>query len=174
MASDDKRDGPSETLDAHAGEHVGEPPGGHAGDSHDPRPQRGRLWVSNLVVEKVASLAAASVPEVGAPPGRRARRGRASNRGGGRPKASARVRAGSARLELTMSVEYPASVSEVLDAVRTKVRADVAALTGVRVAHVDVDVPALSPLSAARSPRGAAHSLGPVGPAREPERERER
>lgn len=48
-----------------------------------------------------------------------------------------------ARLTMSFSVRYPIPVTETAELVRCEVRDRVAALTGVRVAHLDIDIPSL-------------------------------
>ncbi len=45
---------------------------------------------------------------------------------------------------LTLSITYPASVSQTTQAVRDRVRERVAALAGLPVARIDIDIPLLS------------------------------
>jgi uncharacterized alkaline shock family protein YloU len=70
----------------------------------------------------------------------------------GRPRASARVRGGAARVWLTLAVDYPVSVRAAAEAVQARVRECVAAMTGLRVVRVDLDVASLA-FPAAAEPR---------------------
>ncbi|CAJ64894.1 MULTISPECIES: Asp23/Gls24 family envelope stress response protein [Frankia] len=111
----------------------------------------GSLRVADRVVEKIAAMAAAEVPGVTGPPRRLSRRGGA-RRGGARwrgharrPRVDARLEGSTARLTMTFSVRYPNPVGETAERVRGEVQERVAALAGVRVAHLDIEVPSLSP-----------------------------
>lgn len=113
-----------------------------AGGSRREDARRGTLTVAPRAVEKIAAAAAADVAAVGGPPPRVVRRHRAAPTG--RPRVSARVGAGTARLSMSMSVAYPAPpVGETARQVRARVQERVAALAGLRVTHIDIDVHAL-------------------------------
>jgi uncharacterized alkaline shock family protein YloU len=116
-----------------------------AGGSRREDARRGTLTVAPRAVEKIAAAAAADVAAVGGPPPRvvrRRQRHRATQTG--RPRVSARVGAGTARLSMSMSVAYPAPpVGETARQVRARVQERVAALAGLRVTHIDIDVHAL-------------------------------
>jgi uncharacterized alkaline shock family protein YloU len=103
---------------------------------------RGTLTVAPRAVEKIAAAAAADVAAVGGPPPRVARRRRGSAPAG-RPRVSAKVGAGTVRLSMSMSVAYPAPLRETAHQVRARVQEQVAALAGLRVVHLDIDVAAL-------------------------------
>ncbi|EIV95551.1 Asp23/Gls24 family envelope stress response protein [Frankia sp. QA3] len=105
----------------------------------------GSLRVADRVVEKIAAMAAAEVAGVTGPPRRLSRHGGARRRGHARrPRVDARVEGSTARLTMTFSVRYPNPVGETAERVRGEVRERVAALAGVRVAHLDIEVPSLS------------------------------
>jgi uncharacterized alkaline shock family protein YloU len=104
----------------------------------------GSLRVADRVVEKIAAVAAGEVVGVTGPPRRRVPRGGARRRGHvRRPRVTAKIEGSTARLTMTFSVRYPHPVGETAERVRTEVRERVAALAGVRVTHLDIDVPSL-------------------------------
>ena len=110
--------------------------------------ERGRLTIADRVVERVAGHAATQVDGAAAAP----RRLLGISVGEARPDAEAAVRAtvdGSvATVEATVAVAWPQSVRRVTDALRARVREDVRRITGVEVAHVDVDVVDFVPATA--------------------------
>jgi uncharacterized alkaline shock family protein YloU len=142
-----------------AGRHRHHVPAGVADPSDGAR--RGVLTVTPRAVEKIAAMAAAEVPAVGPPPSRRllgrgsgVGRGSGGGRGGGagagggrpgrgRPRVSARVADGAARVSMAMSVRYPEPVGPAAELVRARVRDRVAALAGLRVTRIDIRVEAL-------------------------------
>ena len=101
-----------------------------------PPEERGRLTVA----ERVAGHAATQVDGAAAAP----RRLLGISVGGSRPDAEAAVRATVdghvATVTATIAVAWPQSVRRVTEALRARVREDVRRITGVEVAHVDVDV----------------------------------
>ncbi|KPM57516.1 hypothetical protein ACG83_07525 [Frankia sp. R43] len=99
----------------------------------------GSVRVAERVVAKIAAIAAAEVEDVAAPPPRLGRRGRLRRW----PAASVKVVNGAVRVSLTLSVVYPAPVAATAEAVRNRVRERVAALAGLPVAHIDIEVPML-------------------------------
>lgn len=105
-----------------------------------PRDDAGRLEVADQVVEKVASHAVSLVSGAAAAP----RRLLGVNLGDARPSdaasVSADVKDGIARIQATIAVKWPRSVRTVADEVRRRIRHDVTSLTGVQVAHIDVEV----------------------------------
>jgi uncharacterized alkaline shock family protein YloU len=125
----------------------------------------GTLRVADRVVEKIAAAAAAEVPGVAGPsrrsaprllpragagrfgrarPVRHRSRGMSGRRGyARRPLVSANVQGSAARLTMAISVRYPSPVEETAGRVRALVRERVAALAGIRVIHLDIEVPAL-------------------------------
>jgi uncharacterized alkaline shock family protein YloU len=105
-----------------------------------PPEERGRLTVDDRVVEKVAGYAVRSVTDAAAAP----RRVLGVNIGDARPDDAASVRAqvqdDIASVHAAIAVRWPRSVQEVADEVRERIRAEVSAITGVRVDRVDVEV----------------------------------
>lgn len=122
---------------------VGTPLAAETGSAHpelgDPA-ERGSLTVADRVVERVAGHAVTRVEGASAAP----RRVLGVSVGGSRPDreaaVDARVDGSTATVEATVAVAWPASVREVTARLREQVRDDVGRITGVRVAHVDVDV----------------------------------
>ena len=110
---------------------------------------RGELTIADRVVERVAGYAATQVPGAGAAP----RRVLGIHLGDARPDSEAAVRArvdgGTATVEATLAVEWPRPVHEVARRFREHVRADVLRLTGVQVAHIDIEVVSLPAHAAA-------------------------
>lgn len=112
------------------------------------RTDLGMISINDRVVEKVASRAAAEIPDAGAAAPRvlgRSVTGAAAL--GARttsltalPKASADVDDSIVILDLSISVRWPASVPEVTSAVREHVRSRVNELTGLTVAEVSISV----------------------------------
>ena len=114
-----------------------------AGSEHPgrvPPEERGRLTVDDRVVEKVAGYAVTFVTDAAAAP----RRVLGVNIGAARPAGAASVHAqvqdDIASVHAAIAVRWPRSVQEVADEVRERIRSEVAAITGVRVDHVDVEV----------------------------------
>ena len=101
---------------------------------------RGRLSVDDRVVEKIAGYAVMSVTDAAAAP----RRVLGVHIGRARPDTAASVQAhvhdDLASVHAAVAVRWPVSVPRVADEVRERIRADVTALTGVHVDHVDVEV----------------------------------
>ncbi|TKJ16849.1 hypothetical protein A6V29_12750 [Blastococcus sp. CCUG 61487] len=113
--------------------------------------ERGSLTIANRVIERVAGYAATQVEGASAAP----RRLLGINIGDARPDDEASVRARvdgqTATVEATIAVEWPRSIVDVAQRLRSRVRDDVLNLTGVQVAHVDVDVVSLpAPTSPSR------------------------
>jgi uncharacterized alkaline shock family protein YloU len=104
---------------------------------------RGRTEIAERVVEKIAGYALTEVGEAGGV----ARRvlGVSVGRAGARatPQVDARVDGSLATLRMTVSVVYPAPVRRVTRQLRDHVMTRVAALTGLDVRQVDVDVDTL-------------------------------
>jgi len=94
---------------------------------------RGRLDIADRVVERIAMYAASAVPNV-------VQVGSTLERVVGRqyPKASADVAGGRSRIGVDVAVAWPASLAEVLLAVRDSVRTRVHDLAGLEVDAVDV------------------------------------
>lgn len=113
-----------------------------------PPDERGQLTVDDRVVEKVAGYAVTLVADAAAAPrrvlGLRIREAR--------PQAVASVQAqvqgDIASVQAAIAVRWPRSVQHVADDVRHRIRSEVAAITGVRVDHVDVEVVSMAMPSA--------------------------
>jgi uncharacterized alkaline shock family protein YloU len=108
----------------------------------------GTITIDDSVVAKIASHAAAEVPDAGAAAPRLLGK---SLPGAGSlgmratsltelPKASADVDGSVVAITLSVSVRWPCSVSAVTQAVRQRVRDRVSELTGLRVAEVTIAV----------------------------------
>ncbi|MEP7022440.1 MAG: Asp23/Gls24 family envelope stress response protein [Actinomycetota bacterium] len=116
--------------------------------AHPGRTGPGKVSINDRVVEKMASRAAAEIPDAGGTAARVLGREVAGAAAlGGRetsldslPRASADVDGSVVVLSLSISVRWPASVPEVCDAVRQHVRDRVAELTGLTVAEVSITV----------------------------------
>ncbi|HET9894360.1 MAG TPA: Asp23/Gls24 family envelope stress response protein [Streptosporangiaceae bacterium] len=131
-----------------------------AEDSPAGRNELGVISVSESAVADIAALAAAEIPDVGGAAPRVL--GRAVTSGGAfgvrptsltaPPKARARVDGSTVRLDLSMSVRWPAPLPEVTTAVREHVRTRVSELTGLSVEEISISVTALviGPRAAAR------------------------
>ena len=106
--------------------------------------ERGRLTVADRVVERVAGYAVTLVDGASAAP----RRVLGIAVGGAREDheapVEARVDGHTATVEASVAIGWPASVRTVTARLREQVRDDVQRITGVRVAHVDIDVVSLS------------------------------
>jgi len=111
--------------------------------SGDPA-ERGSLTVADRVVERVAGYAVTLVDGASAAP----RRVLGIAVGGAREdreaSVDARVDGHTATVEASVAISWPASVRTVAAALRQQVREDVERLTGVQVAHVDIDVVSLT------------------------------
>lgn len=106
--------------------------------------ERGSLTVADRVVERVAGHAVTLVDGASAAPRRvlgvtvgKTSEDRAAS-------VDARVDGHVATVEASVAIGWPASVRTVADRLRRQVRDDVERITGVRVAHVDIDVVSLS------------------------------
>lgn len=64
---------------------------------------------------------------------------------GGLPTVSARLGGGTVRLAVSMSVAYPVPLLEVTEEVRDLIRNRVAALTGLQVTSIEINISALVP-----------------------------
>ena len=115
---------------------------------HPGRTALGMITINDRVVEKVAALAAAEIPDAGGPAGRilgRAITG-AGPLGGAQaslsslPKVSADVDGSIVILDLSVSVRWPAPVPDVTSAVRRHVRDRVTELTGLTVTEISISV----------------------------------
>ena len=102
--------------------------------------ERGRLTVDDRIVEKVAGHAVTFITDAAAAP----RRVLGVKIGAARPDDAASVQAevqgDIASVSVAIAVRWPRSVQKVADEVRERIRSEVAAITGVRVDHVDVEV----------------------------------
>lgn len=108
-----------------------------------PPDQRGRVDVADQVVEKIAAGALDEVDGVGGTTGAVGRMfGRDDT--GGRPRVEATVSGSAVRLDVRLSVAYPAPVAETCDRARERVVRTVGELTGLDVARVDITVTALT------------------------------
>lgn len=101
---------------------------------------RGSLTIDDRVVERVAGYAVTLVDGASAAP----RRLLGISVGGARPDTEASVQARvdgrAASISATIAVAWPHSVRAVTRRLRETVREDVARMTGVQVAHIDIDV----------------------------------
>jgi uncharacterized alkaline shock family protein YloU len=115
-------------------------------EQHGPLPpeDRGRLAVDDRVVEKVAGHAVTFISDAAAAP----RRVLGVKVGAARPDDAASVQAevqgDMATVHVVIAVRWPEPVQKVADEVRERIRAEVTAITGVRVVHVDVEVVSLT------------------------------
>lgn len=115
---------------------------------HPGRTALGIVTINDRVVEKIAALAAAEIPDVGGPAGRifgRAMTGAGPLGGaqaslGSLPKVSADVDGSVVVLGLSLSVRWRAPVPDVTSAVRRHVRDRVTELTGLTVTEVSISV----------------------------------
>ena len=114
-----------------------------AGSEHPgrvPPEERGRLTVDDRVVEKVAGYAVTVVTDAAAAPRRVLGVNIGAARRAGAASVHAQVQDDIASVHAAIAVRWPRSVQEVADEVRERIRSEVAAITGVRVDHVDVEV----------------------------------
>ena len=108
-----------------------------------PAEQRGRCDVAGQVVEKIATGALGETGGVGGTSGTVGRMfGRAD--AAARPRVTAAVRGDAVRLDARISVAYPSPVTDTCDRAREHVVRQVQALTGLRVARLDITVSALT------------------------------
>jgi uncharacterized alkaline shock family protein YloU len=105
--------------------------------------ERGDLTVADRVVEKVASFAVTRVPDAAAAPRRMLGVNVGESHEEGLPSVEARVTGDIATVRARIAVRWPRSVAEVADAVRERIREEVAEITGVRVDHIDLEVTSL-------------------------------
>jgi uncharacterized alkaline shock family protein YloU len=105
---------------------------------------RGSLTIADRCVERVAGHAVTFVDGVSAAP----RRVLGVAVGGARPdqgaSVDARVDGSTATVDASIAIGWPASVRAVTALLRRRVRDDVERITGVRVAHIDIDVVSMS------------------------------
>lgn len=106
--------------------------------------ERGSLTVADRVVERVAGHAVTRVDGASAAPRRVLGVAVGAARESREASVDARVDGHMATVEASVAIGWPASVPTVADQLRQQVRADVERITGVRVAHVDIDVVSLS------------------------------
>lgn len=110
--------------------------GGDPGD-------RGTPSVADRVVERVAGHAAMQADAAAAP-----WRVLGVNLGESRQNDDVHVRAKvdghSATVQATIAVRWPASIREVAEQTRRRIREDVAAMTDIAVEHIDIDVVSLN------------------------------
>ncbi len=109
-------------------------PGDAVTDPQQPA-QRGALHVAPRALDKIAGHAAAQVPGV-------SRTGSGLGRlvGRGSPRASSTVAGETIRVGMDVAVTWPHGAAEVARGVRTAVTSELAGLTGLSVAAVDVTV----------------------------------
>ncbi|WP_165355107.1 Asp23/Gls24 family envelope stress response protein [Nocardioides oleivorans] len=109
----------------------------HAGSDRTPVPvaERGRTVVADKVVERVASIATAEVEAV-----IDTRTGWTRLVRKGLPHAEAVVAGGTSRITVAVAATWPTPLAQVAAQVRENVTRQVAHITGVTVARVDVTV----------------------------------
>lgn len=112
--------------------------------------ERGRLTIDDRVVEKVAAQAVAEIDRATGAPRTLFGQPLGSVRADTPARTSARVDGDIVTVTVSMSVQWPASIREVAAQLRHRVTDRVAAITGLTVAEVDIDVPTL--LTAGRRP----------------------
>jgi uncharacterized alkaline shock family protein YloU len=130
---------------------TGTPLAAEIGSAHpelDDPAERGSLTIADRVVARVAGHAVTLVEGASAAPRRVLGVSVGSSRPDREAAVDARVDGSTATVEATVAIAWPASVREVTARLREQVRADVARFTGVRVAHVDVDVVSMTAPSA--------------------------
>jgi uncharacterized alkaline shock family protein YloU len=112
--------------------------------------ERGSLTVADRVVERVAGHAVTLVDGASAAPRRVLGVSVGEARDDRQASVDARVDGHTATISTSVAIGWPASVREVAARLRSCVRDDVERLTGVRVAHVDIDVVSMSAPSTRR------------------------
>jgi uncharacterized alkaline shock family protein YloU len=112
--------------------------------------ERGSLVVGDRVVQRVAGYAVTLVDGVSAAPRRVLGVSVGEARDDKAASVDARVDGNTATISTSVAIGWPASVREVAGQLRRRVRADVERITGVRVAHVDIDVVSMSAPAARR------------------------
>lgn len=135
---------------------TGEPTTGPA----DGTAPAGRITIADRVVAALAAQVASEQPDAGAPAGRvlgLAVPGPALLGGrdadlASRPRVSATVDGSVARVEVTMSVRWPASVRAVTEGVRSAIRRRVGELAGLDVVEVRIHVTDLATTDSAATP----------------------
>jgi len=106
--------------------------------------ERGALTVADKVVERVAGYAVTQVDGVSAAPRRVLGVTVGEPRDDKEASVTARVDGHTATIQTSVAIAWPASAREVAGRLRSRVRDDVERMTGMRVAHVDVDVVSMS------------------------------
>lgn len=111
-----------------------------AGPDRDDTARRGRLVISDRVVEKVAAHAVQQVTATSGAARRLlgVRVGEVGETSAAR--VTARVEGDTATLSVTLGVHWPASVTTVAQQVRRKIRQDVARITAIDVRRIDIEV----------------------------------
>jgi uncharacterized alkaline shock family protein YloU len=112
--------------------------------------ERGSLTVADRVVQRVAGYAVTLVDGTSAAPRRVLGVSVGEARDDKEASVDARVDGHTATISTSVAMGWPASVREVAARLRRRVRDDVERITGVRVAHVDIDVVSMSAPSARR------------------------
>jgi uncharacterized alkaline shock family protein YloU len=101
---------------------------------------RGSVHIADRAVARIAGHAVTQVEGASAAP----RRLLGVSLGGNPPdkeaSVDARVDGSTVTIDATVAVGWPASVRAVTDRLRTHLREEVGRLTGMRVAHIDIDV----------------------------------
>jgi uncharacterized alkaline shock family protein YloU len=101
---------------------------------------RGSVSIADRVVERIAGHAVTQVDAASAAPRRLLGVALRGNPPDKEASVSARVDGSIVTVDATVAVGYPHSVRAVTARLRAHVRAEVERLTGMRVAHIDVDV----------------------------------
>jgi uncharacterized alkaline shock family protein YloU len=101
---------------------------------------RGSVSIADRVVERIAGHAVTQVEGASAAPRRLLGVALGENPPDKEASVDARVDGSIVTVDATVAVGYPHSVRAVTARLRTHVRAEVERLTGMRVAHIDVDV----------------------------------
>jgi uncharacterized alkaline shock family protein YloU len=129
---------PLGTLPGTTATHV--PAAGPAGSGRDDAARRGRLVISDRVVEKVAAHAVQQVTTTSGAARRLlgVRVGEAGETSAAQ--VTARVEGDIATLSVTLGVHWPASVTTVAQQVRRQIRQDVARITAIDVRRIDLEV----------------------------------
>jgi uncharacterized alkaline shock family protein YloU len=122
---------------------TGVPPAAATGSPYpelgDPA-ERGSVSIADRVVERIAGHAVSQVEGASAAPRRLLGVALGGDRSDKEASVNARVDGSIVTVDATVAVGYPHSIRAVTARLRTHVRAEVERLTGMRVAHIDVDV----------------------------------
>ena len=102
--------------------------------------ERGSVSIADRVVERIAGHAVTQVEGASAAPRRLLGVSLGSDRPDKEASVEARIDGHTVTVDATIAVGWPASVRAVTARLRTHVRAEVERLTGMHVAHIDVDV----------------------------------